>query len=183
MRAEAELLCSRHDVDGCVADLIAYDNSRQSFSESTYNYYSQNGKAMWPLTKDDILKYYSKPASLNCYENWDFTQNMSPDFIIPQDLTVYMNAINDMRRYETAYTGLRFFDLKRLGIEYSHDHGISPAKPDVMTWNDKRRAIEVPQEVLAAGMGSSYEPAKSTVTGGVKNVGMCTTANSYQSNK
>ena len=183
MRAEAELLCSRHDVDGCVADLIAYDNSRQSFSESTYNYYSQNGKAMWPLTKDDILKYYSKPASLNCYENWDFTQNMSPDFIIPQDLTVYMNAINDMRRYETAYTGLRFFDLKRLGIEYSHDHGINPAVPDVMTWNDKRRAIELPQEVLAAGMGSSYEPAKSTVTGGVKNVGMCTTANSYQSNK
>jgi len=156
MRAEAELLCSRHDIEACVADLIAYEESRQSFSEENKAFYTSGG-ALSPLTHDLIKTYYAKTSNSNVFENWDFTQKMSSDFVIPHELTVYMNCINDMRRYELAYTGLRFFDLKRFGIEYTHHYG-----PDdieyTLTWNDPRRAIEVPQEVLAAGMVSSQEP-------------------------
>jgi hypothetical protein len=65
-----------------------------------------------------------------------------------------MNCINDMRRYETAWMGLRFFDLKRFGMEIVHTFG-----PDAieyrLAWNDPRRAIELPQEVLMAGLESS----------------------------
>ncbi len=152
-RAEAKLLSSSHDVDGCVADLIAYEESRQSFSESNKKFYT-SGNALQPLTRDMIESYYVKTTNSNVFENWDFTQNMSSSFVIPQDLVVYMNCVNDMRRYETAYTGLRFFDLKRFGIEYSHHYSIDDIEYK-LTWNDPRRAIEVPQEVIAAGMEAS----------------------------
>lgn len=157
-RAEAKLLKATPDIDGCVADLIAYEDSRQSFSESNKAFYTANN-ALTPLTRALIESYYVKTSNSNVFADWDFTQNMSPDFVIPQELVVYMNCINDMRRYETAYTGLRFFDLKRFGIEYNHVYGEDGEGYDnILTWNDKRRAIEVPQDVLKAGMASSQEP-------------------------
>lgn len=159
IRAEAELLCSRHDVDACVADLVAYDDSRQNFSEEMLAHYGANG-GMTQLTKADIERYYKATANSNVFENWDFTQNMSSDFVIPQDLVVYMNCINNFRRYETSYEGLRFFDLKRWGIEYSHYVGLDNVEYK-LTWNDPRRAIEVPQEVLASGLASSRPESSS----------------------
>lgn len=75
-----------------------------------------------------------------------------------------MNCLNDMRRFETAWSGRRFFDLKRFGMEYFHVYGReveSGVVGDtlVMKANDKRRAIEIPQEALLAGLPSSFEPA------------------------
>ncbi len=157
-RAEAKLL-GKHDVDGCVEDLIAYEDSRQSFSESNRLFYT-SGNALRPLTKELIEKWYVKKNNSNVITDWTTTDSMSVSFNIPEELYVYMNCLNDMRRYETAYTGLRFFDLKRFGIEYSHVWSVDSVAYE-MKWNDPRRAIEVPQEVLAAGMASSIgEPMK-----------------------
>lgn len=155
IRAEAELLGSSHDVDACVADLIAFDDSRQTFSEENLTFYKgSNGKYMTQLTKADIDRYYKAKANSNVILDWSFTQNMSSDFVIPEDLYPYMNCINDFRRWETAYEGLRFFDLKRWGIEYSHYYGLENTEYK-LTWNDPRRAIEVPAKALAAGMETS----------------------------
>ncbi len=149
-RAEAKLL-GNHDIDGCVEDLIAYEESRQSYSEKTK---ASKATGLRPLTKANIESWYINPEHSNTFLNWDFTQNMSSSFVIPSDVTVYMNCINDMRRYETAWMGLRFFDLKRFGMEIVHTFG-----PDAieyrLAWNDPRRAIELPQEVLMAGLESS----------------------------
>lgn len=156
-RAEAYLL-GRHDAGECEADLIAYEESRQSFSPSNKAFYTSGG-ALTPLTHEDIMRYYTRPTNSNVLENWDFTQNMSADFVVPEDLEVYMNCINDMRRYELAYTGHRLFDLKRWGMEWSHTFGNAEYSETVtLAWNDPRRAIEVPQEVLAAGLESSHAP-------------------------
>jgi len=160
MRAEAELLCSQHDVASCVADLIAYDDSRQNFSETNKTYYSSNGNGMHQLTESEIKTYYSRAANSNVYTDWSFTQNMSSDFIVPDDLIPYMNCINDFRRYETSYEGLRFFDLKRWGIEYSHKVGLDNIEYK-LTWNDPRRAIEVPAKAIAAGLEESRPTTKS----------------------
>lgn len=149
-RAEAELLCSAHDVDGCVADLIAYDLSRQTFATDSKNYYT----GLTTLTQAQIQSYYSNTDKSNVVADWGFTQNMSSDFIVSNDLIPYMNCINDFRRYETAYDGLRFFDLKRWGMEYSHSYGLEGTEYK-LTWNDPRRAIEIPQEVEAAGLETS----------------------------
>lgn len=163
IRAEAELLCSQHDVESCVADLIAYDDSRQNFSETNKTYYSSNGRGMHQLTKSEIENYYSKSANSNVYTDWSFTQNMSSDFIIPDNLIPYMNCINDFRRYETSYEGLRFFDLKRWGIEYSHKVGLDNVEYK-LTWNDPRRAIEVPAKAISAGLETS-RPTTTPETG------------------
>jgi hypothetical protein len=49
---------------------------------------------------------------------------------------------------------LRFFDLKRWGIEYKHVYNVH-ADETTLTVDDPRRAIEVPWEALSAGMASS----------------------------
>ena len=166
-RAEAKLLKQNPDIDGAIQDMIAYEDSRMAFSEDTYKYRTAN-KAMWPLTKEDIDKWYSinevNVLHSNVIADWSFTQNVSSDFIVPENVYTYMNCLNDMRRFETAWSGRRFFDLKRFGMEYFHVYGReveSGVVGDtlVMTANDKRRAIEIPQEALLAGLPSSFEPA------------------------
>ena len=152
-RAEAELL-GNNDIAGCVEDLIAYEESRQNFSETTKASYV-NG--MYPLTKERIERWYTAVDAgnhSNTFADWNFTQEVSPKFVISPDVLVYMNCINDMRRYETAWTGLRFFDLKRFGIPYSHVYGPEATKYDLRA-HDSRLAIELPQEVLLAGLESS----------------------------
>ena len=150
-RAEAYLL-GRHDVKEALADMLAFDNSRWSFSESNKAFYTEGG-ALSELTEAKLLSWY-KPTESNVKNHWNFTQNMSADFIITEDLVPYMNCLNDMRRYYTAWTGLRFFDVKRWGYEYEHHYG-----PDdevfKLEWNSPNRAIEVPQEVIGAGMETS----------------------------
>ena len=150
-RAEAKLLSQNRDIAGAVEDMIAYDNSRQTF-EGIDGFV--NTGQIEPLTAETLLTHYSDETNPNCFADWNFTQNMSSSFVIPTDVVPYMNAINDLRRFETVSDGLRFFDLKRFGIEYSHSIG-NPAQVITLAWNDPRRALEVPQEVLAAGMATS----------------------------
>ncbi len=153
-RAEAKLLSKdNQDIDGAIEDLIAYDDSRRQFSDANTAIYTANN-ALIPLTRDLIESYYSVSTNTNCYENWDFTQRMSSDFVIPQSVVTYMNCVNDFRRFETWLEGWRFFDLKRYGIEYSHYVGLENVEYK-LTWDDSRRAIEIPQEVIAAGLESS----------------------------
>lgn len=170
-RAEAYLL-GRHDKNECFQDLYAYEESRQSFSESNKKFYTQSD-ALTPLTESALLNWYTPTETnvknhSNTLADWNFTQNMSGDFIIPDSLTAYMNCLNDMRRYETAWTGLRFFDVKRYGFEYEHHFG-----PDdvvyKLEWNSPKRAIEVPQEVLVAGMETSQPMTAESGGSNIKN--------------
>lgn len=152
-RAEAKLL-GRQDKTGFVADMAAYVKSIQTFDEANQAHYGANG-GLKDLTDDIIQNYFAYDTNPNCFTNWNFTQNMSKSFVIPEDLTPYMNCLNLYRRFETLFEGLRFFDLKRFGIEYSHKVGRDGKVID-LKWNDPRRAIEVPQEVISAGLQSSW---------------------------
>lgn len=164
-RIEAEILCSRHDTINALADLNAIQHSwcttpryRDTMDDD--------------LTLAHVQRYYEYPGDINAsYDNqrsaqvvwshdqWLNSQKMSSSFIIPQDCEKWMNALMDYRRIEMLFSGMRFFDLKRFGYEYSHIY----SKEDIeykLTWNDPRRAIEVPQEVLAAGLESSRPTVK-----------------------
>ena len=65
-------------------------------------------------------------------------------------LEAYLHAILYIRRVEFYMMGMRWFDVKRYGIEIEHVQGKDPAR--ILVWNDDRRAIQLPQEVIVAGM-------------------------------
>ncbi|KAA5235203.1 hypothetical protein [Bacteroides finegoldii] len=55
-----------------------------------------------------------------------------------------------LRRVETVHEGLRWLDIKRYGIEISHNR--DGETPDVLTKDDLRRAWQLPQDVISAGV-------------------------------
>lgn len=66
-----------------------------------------------------------------------------------------LQCLLDFKRIETMQTGLRWFDIKRYGIEIIRRlmaaNGSPLAKTDVLLQNDERRAIQIPQKVRDAG--------------------------------
>jgi len=152
-RAEAKLMTG--DVDGGVQDLIWYWNSCYThLSDKNKETY----KAYWKdLTEAIILKNYTNTETkkrANCFDSWDFTQTVDPSYVIPAEIIPYMNCLNEFRRFENMFEGLRFFDLKRWGMPYTHEVG---AEQEVyeMKSDDIRRALEVPWETMSAGLESS----------------------------
>ena len=157
-RAEAKIMLG--DYVGASEDLCTYHASTQNFSETNKLTYAANGN-MVPLTEEVIQSWFAKETknNYNCFNDWNFVTNMSPDYVIPAEAVPYMNCLNYWRRYETNFTGLRFFDLKRWGMEWTHIYGIDNVEY-TMTWNDPRKALEVPQDAIAAGL----EPSRPIIT-------------------
>lgn len=68
----------------------------------------------------------------------------------------YLQVLLHMRRIETIHTGLRFFDIKRYGIEVprqrvSSQSIITPTGL-ILTAHDPRKALQIPADVIAAGL-------------------------------
>lgn len=61
-----------------------------------------------------------------------------------------LQLILHLRRLELLHDGLRWFDLKRYGIEFSHNRD---GNTDiVLKKDDRRRAYQLPQDVVSAGL-------------------------------
>jgi hypothetical protein len=156
-RAEAKLMLGQVDEGG--DDLCAYwNNSIEKFSEADHKAYFE-ANYIKLCTKSTIESWYANPSHNNCFANWDFTQNVSSDYVVPAKLVPYMNCLNEFRRFETMFEGLRFFDLKRWGVEWEHQVGVT-SEVLKLSGKDPRRAIEVPWEVISAGMQSSRPPVE-----------------------
>ena len=153
-RAEAYILTGQIDLGA--QDLCYYWNLQiDNFSEEDRTAYFDTGYIKY-ITKEAIYKYYSVPQEKdgNVLPNWDFTQNISSDFVVTPEEVPYMNCLGWFRRMETMFEGLRFFDLKRWGMEWSHKCGLY-SEEIFLTKDDPNRAIEVPWEAISAGMESS----------------------------
>ena len=159
-RAEAEIMLGRYE--DAKRDLKFYWNSSiNSMSPSDYKQFVE-GKYLKYMTDDVFSAYYNKADNYNCFENWDFTRQLSSKFVVPADAVALMNCLNDFRRFENVFEGMRYFDIKRWGLPVSHIIGLEGDSIGLEV-NDPRRAIEVPWEALSAGMESSRTPvAKDT---------------------
>ncbi len=150
-RAEAETMLGRYA--DAANDLRWYWNCQlNTFSAEDTKQFVSTGYNKY-MTNSEFTKYYSG-SNTNCYASWSFTQRVSPDFVVSDEARPYMNCINDFRRYETAFEGHRFYDLKRWGLEYTHIVGVTMERYE----NEPEsglRAIEVPWETLSAGMDTS----------------------------
>ena len=158
-RAEAKI--NLGDLAGASDDLCTYHKSTMNFSQKTYDTYVANN-GMTPMTDEMINSWFAKNtnANYNCFDDWEFLKQMDPNWNIPAEAVPYMNCVNYWRRFETNFTGKRFFDLKRWGMEWTHEYGVDNEKL-TMTWNDPRKAVEIPQDAIAAGMEPS-QPASLT---------------------
>ena len=151
-RAEAKLMLGQ--VAAASEDLCAYwNNSLDKFSEADYKAYVEAGYIKY-LSDDIIRSYYADASHMNCRADWNCTQTVSSDYVIPANAVPYMNCLNEFRRFETMFEGLRYFDLKRWGVEWTHYYSVNSV-PCTLPSPDVRRAIEVPWETISAGMASS----------------------------
>ena len=100
------------------------------------------------LTESVIRNFYKSTNSL--FVKKLNTSKMSSGFIVSAAQEPFIHCILHFRRIETIFDGYRWFDLKRYGIEITH--AIGRSRVETLTYNDPRRAIQLPQEVVSAGM-------------------------------
>lgn len=75
----------------------------------------------------------------------------APFKIVDENQEAMVYTVLQMRRIETLWKGMRFQDIKRYGIEFSHN--LDGEKPLVFKTGDLRGAIQLPQEVIVAKTG------------------------------
>ena len=141
-RAEAKLFLG--DREGAINDL---------------GYWTSSKMVDAPLTQAGIDAKYSGTPQDNIYISDLHMQEMSPEFkqLNDQEMRV-LHCVLHFRRIENMYEGLRWFDIKRYGITVHHAYR-SPLEDEVhhdwLKWNDPRRVLQIPTNVINAGYPST----------------------------
>lgn len=155
-RAEAKLFLG--DIDGCVDDLEIWDYARRQLGAGeSYSFKD--------MTREVIEKFYSKNPGDSKYpeENGGFgickpihIDEVCPsaEYVLTAEKLPYMQCIQHLRRIETVHNGMRFFDIKRLGLEITHYFGRFNTAYTLKTL-DPRCAMQIPSEVISAGFESN----------------------------
>lgn len=137
----AEAYAMKGQYTEAVADLNAWQSA---YTRSTT-----------PLTVESITAFYQEMAF---YTPNDPTckKELCPDFAIENGTQLNLiHCILHVRRMLTLHEGLRWFDVKRYGIEiyrrFMNDNG-TVTVTDKLDVTDPRRAIQIPSDVILAGM-------------------------------
>ncbi|MDO4510844.1 MAG: RagB/SusD family nutrient uptake outer membrane protein [Bacteroidales bacterium] len=155
-RAEAKLFLG--DIDGCLEDLTIWDDARRELGAGeSYNFKEMN-RAL-------IEKFYATDKGDEKYpQGFGIVKPIRMDEVCPApgyELTAekepYMQCIQHFRRIETIHNGMRFFDIKRLGLEVTHNFGRFNTAYK-LGFLDPRYAMQIPSEVISAGMDANARP-------------------------
>lgn len=80
---------------------------------------------------------------------------LTPFYELTDQQRTYVNCITDMRRKEFLQEGMRWFDIKRFHIvvqRLNKEIVNTTQFVDVLTKDDKRRAVQIPQDAIANGI-------------------------------
>ena len=157
-RAEAYVML--HEYDKATTDINTYIHNilKPSYFNKT-------------LTTEQIVDFYQK-IEYSVWNNSTLKKKLNPAFNIGADGGIQESMIQcvlGMKRIDSYAMGLRWFDIKRYGIEIwrrtmEPDPKAASDRPalrpstvkkgpdDVLKVDDPRRAIQLPQEVISAGM-------------------------------
>lgn len=119
-------------------------------------YLSNTCSRFTTLTEANITEWARKTADYDP-KNPTPIKPLNPGFELDQTQEAMIHTLLLLRRYETLHYGLRWFDVKRFGIEIyrrtltSNDLGIKSVD-DQLVVRDNRRAIQLPADVIAADM-------------------------------
>lgn len=138
--------------------LKQYDQAAADLSAWMSNFTGQQ-KVVTPAS---ITSFYNSKSY--CYDDEDrissgLKKHLNPAFEIDAEGSVQENMLQcvlAMRRIETLHHGLRWFDIRRYGIEIPRRVINAANKPDHKTdWlakDDLRRTYQIPQKVRDAGL-------------------------------
>ena len=126
-----------------IDDFVLYEESRNT------------GNNAISLSEETITNYFQGGRKGTFYKDLN-TEKMSPAWVVDPTVEALVHCVLFYRRVETIHNGMRWFDIKRYGIEIAHQIGAS--KVDTLKWNDERRAIQIPAEVLSAGVEPNPHP-------------------------
>ncbi len=113
------------------------------------------------MTPAHIKNFYESKGY--CYDdekrlNSDYKKHLNPSFEIDEEGSMQecmLQCVLAMRRIETLHDGLRWFDIKRYGIEIPRRICDVEGEPDhisdFLTKDDLRRVYQIPQDVRDAG--------------------------------
>jgi tetratricopeptide (TPR) repeat protein len=148
-RAEAYVLTNKFDE--AVADLVTWQQSR-----------IKSGTTMTRSNIDEFfgnVDYYDPEVPTNKRKLNPLT---STPIVAGGEQENLLHCVLFVRRIQTLYEGLRWFDVKRYGIEICRrqisnaEAGGLPASVenvyDILTIDDPRRAMQLPQDVIDAGL-------------------------------
>lgn len=115
-----------------------------------------------PLTREVINNYYGNLAYYKPDEPTAKKELHPVNFTFAGNGTEqdnFLQCVLHFRRIETVNLGLRWFDIKRMGIEiYRRDvtrdgsSDVFVKTTDFLTVNDPRRAMQIPPDAIAAGV-------------------------------
>jgi starch-binding outer membrane protein, SusD/RagB family len=140
----------------CRAEALLFLNRKEEALNDLNAWCISHG-ATQSLTESKIRSFYTTKR-YNVVKTLN-PEKMSSSFMVTSEQEPIVQCILHFRRIESIFEGLRWFDIKRYGIEITHMIGSS--EKDVLKWNDARRAIQIPQDVIAVGLEANPEKTKS----------------------
>ena len=118
---------------------------------------AQSGDEVRPVMTEELINEFMEqldytPVTLEYWSDLTIRKELHPQgFEIETGTQENMiNLILHMRRLETIFQGLRFPDLKRYGIAFSHL--VQREDPLVFQTGDLRGAVQLPNDVIKAGL-------------------------------
>lgn len=144
-RAEAEVYLGRSA--DAIRDLGYWTASKMVDKELT-----QDGINFWYNPNNSTKKdYISDVHPMEMSSEWKWNT-------LTENEKRIIQCILHFRRIETMFEGLRWFDIKRYGITVHHAYR-SPVEDEIhhdyLEWNDPRRVLQIPQNVINAGYPSN----------------------------
>ena len=145
-RAEAKIFLG--DYAGAVADLKTWELTLRSTAND-----DGNEDRYADLTQQRIQEFYidkdpgfgiAKPIHID--EVYPVA-----DYQVTDANVALLQCVQHFRRIVTVHNGMRFFDIKRLGLEITHVIG-KDSRTETLTMLDPRKALQIPNEVISAGL-------------------------------
>ncbi|MDE7443533.1 MAG: RagB/SusD family nutrient uptake outer membrane protein, partial [Muribaculaceae bacterium] len=152
VRAEAYFFLG--EIDKGFADLQTWENHRRN---NTYG--NRTGFQFDDFDKETVRTFYDPEKSRYADElaKYEIIKPINIERVCPSEdgaLTEenlpFVQCVQHFRRIETVHTGMRWFDLKRYGLEF--ERKIGKSRVEFLSLDDPRRAMALPASVVAAGM-------------------------------
>lgn len=152
-RAEAKLFLG--DINGALADISIWEKARRESPSAEGDEDKFND-----LTIENIRGFY-----VDRDPGYGIAKTINVDQICPSQWSLssseeiaMLQCIQHFRRIEMIHTGMRWFDIKRLGLEF--DRKIGKDEVDHLGIFDERKAVQIPAEIIAAGMQRNPRPSE-----------------------